>query len=143
MKKIKQTTNDNCFQACIAMLLDLDINDVPEFFSGGKEWDSKKQGEWLKRKGYYALEVELIYDEETEGKVNNVGGWDEGSLMILTGESPNRPNLLHAVIGVGNKEGGIDYKFDPHKSNSFLKGKPKYITFLVARFPYHFERRKG
>jgi hypothetical protein len=64
MKKIYQTKWDkdkgNCFQASIASLFELELNEVPDFCNEFKEYDKQWHEEfnkWLKRFGYCCLTV--------------------------------------------------------------------------------------
>lgn len=116
----------NCFATCIAMLLDMSINDVPNFVAGGEFWWEDFQ-KWLGERNLLAIEIDC--------EVQHMRDLPVGQLVILTGEA-NR-GLLHCIIasyrGVDEK-GYMTWNFehDPHPDDTFIK-KIEYICFIVRK----------
>lgn len=118
MKFVDQTTfgeeNGNCFSACIASILELNIEEVPTFVAE-KNW-YKAFTEWLKPRGYYSMYWNIKdYDESF---------LDDFGICILGGQSP-RGDFLHAVVAEGRK-----VIHDPHPSRNGI-GKLTDVMILV------------
>lgn len=108
----------NCFQCCVASVLELPLEEVPHFCKDDRwplnfyEWlDSKGYG-WVELKGcdFYSFSENLGYH-------------------IISGPSP-RNKGLHGVVGLNSEP-----YFDPHPDKTFLKGEPKdwMYGFLVRK----------
>ena len=113
MKPVDQTIfgfdEGNCFQACVASIFELPLNDVPNFCSllGECDW-FKSLNKWLEYRGFYCLHFEL----------NRLDPWRPPGMFILGGLSPRAPKCVlnlddycHAVVAVG----GV-ILHDPHPS---------------------------
>lgn len=90
------TTRGNCYQAVLATLLDLPLDEVPHFVDieergGPCYWNSSIQ--WLWERGYV-----VYYNEEPP----------TGKFYFVTGKSP-RGDFYHVVIG---RDGALAH--DPH-----------------------------
>lgn len=100
-------TPGDCFRACLAMLLGVDLTDVPHVVSYVSWWDLTRRtvGELLPGfdVGCYAPEFPLYPDAEPR-------------LVIASGPSPRGP-FAHAVI-VDARTG--DLVHDPHPSRAGL-----------------------
>ncbi len=88
----------NCFQACVASLFELPIEDVPHLMVFGHLWFDYLQ-EWLEPLGYYALDIQ--YNP-------SMAQWIKG-YWIATGVA--KREILHSVIYLGDK-----LVHDPHPS---------------------------
>lgn len=138
MNKIDQTKfgkeNGNCFSACVAMLLGMDLDDVP-FFMGNEPapWLSKgdmdvedwfgKFNAWLKQRGWFAVMVTYHEDD---------GTWEFGP-HILSGVSPRSTDddiFHHSVVAIGD-----EVFHDPHPDRSELRTCDDRI-FLVPLEPW-------
>ena len=125
MRPIRQTTfppNGNCFAACIASLLELDIERGPNFAhlqeATGPFSTVRAANNWLQQFGFSILEVERpelgnLYFE-----------FVENALLICSG--PTMRGTHHAVIYRGNK-----LAHDPHPSGAGLERIDK--AWLVFR----------
>ena len=114
MKPVKQKDFEQgggCFRACIASLLEVTYEDVPEF---NDDWYTK-YNEWLIKRGYYLLMVDywvlIAYPPV---------------YYIAGGPSPRSNPNGHAIIRYEN-----DDVFDPHPDNTFLEGIPEQVYFLI------------
>lgn len=112
----------NCFATCVAMLLDMSINDVPNFAASEGDWWNDFQ-EWLRLRGMFAIEMDCN---------RGLRPFPIDTLAILTG--PARRGFDHCVIagyaGV-NEDGLLQWKFlhDPHPDDSFIS-RIDFICFL-------------
>lgn len=128
-----------CMAACVASILEIELNDVPEFFdsrwpSCQNAWDHAKQREWLAERGYGVVEFKL-----TENTMWPPTG---GILCILSGPSPRSVlDTLHAVVARTQYDtaGPFELVHDPYwsgihgpKMHRFFNGQePTIVTFLV------------
>jgi hypothetical protein len=125
--RIKQTEfgfgNGNCWQACIASILKMELNDVPHFAKDTEGWWKNTQ-KFMADRGLYLLEVPI------ENGIISVSEIPDGIHLILSGKSP-RGDFNHSVIGKKLKEKFI-YEFDPHPDETFLDGPPKFASFVAT-----------
>ena len=114
----------NCFNACIASLLNINIDDVPvlDSFQDG-EW-SAQLNEWLYPRGLVYFDIRIAKSEA------GLFFKDKDFYHVLTGPSPRLPGLDHCVIG---RKGKIVH--DPHPEGTGLIDKQTYLTIgiLVMR----------
>jgi hypothetical protein len=115
----------NCFATCVACLLDLAVEDVPNFVTGEDWWEDFQK--WLEEKNLFAIEIDC--------EVQHMRNLPLGQLAILTGEA-NR-GLLHCVIAAYDgvdKNGYMQWRFihDPHPDDTYIK-KIEYICFIVRQ----------
>lgn len=111
MKPVDQTIFGpelgNCFAACVASVLELPLEDVPNFCEGGDHGWFDRLRAWLRPRGLWALTCKL------GGKPGaSDGGWYPEGLHIAGGQSP-RHACLHAVVARGN-----EIVHDPHPSRA-------------------------
>lgn len=132
MIPVKQTTlhdPDNgkygdCYRASIASILELPINEVPNFNAIAKSdetifWDEVTK--FMESRGLTILSTQA-----------NSGRWLSGDTYhIISGPSP-RNNGYHAVVGHNGQ-----IVFDPHPSNDGLVGDPMEwrYEYLVVSTP--------
>lgn len=109
-----QTRNCNCLQACIASLLELNLQDVPDFneYSDDIWWEELMI--WLNSKGY---SLEYIYESPPEN-----GGYYITSLTF----SFHKRNQGHAVIFRNGKVvhdpwEKVFYNYNDAEINGFYK----------------------
>jgi len=99
MKPVIQTLKNNCFAACLASLLEIGCDDVPNFV--GEDTESKwldKCSVWLKEKG-----LALIMIDET---LNSY--WLRGDVpCIFSVDSPRGEGKRHAIVGMWREDKGV------------------------------------
>lgn len=116
MKPVMQTIfappKGNCYQACIASLLELPLDGVPNFADGPRSrfWD--RVDDWLESQGLQVLHI------------NELNGFEIKGYHIISGKSP-RGNWRHATVGF---QGEIVH--DPHPEGGGLKEIEAYEVFL-------------
>lgn len=112
MKTVDQTIvgeNGNCMAACIASLLEIEIDEIPNLSEEG--WLSRLN-EWLGNFGLFYMELSL---PQTYWSGMKYWGYH-----TICGKSPR--GLLHAVVGLQGK-----MVHDPHPEKSgLIVGKLEY-----------------
>ena len=125
MTPIKQEHPKGCFQACIASMLDLSLEAVPDFCApgfGGRDWWGGFLA-WCAGRGLCPVEVYLKAGSIHFAEI------PDGVFCVLSGVSP-RGNYLHSVIARSEKN-LLKIVFDPHESNAGLSGHPTSALFFV------------
>ena len=91
-------TGMNCFQACIASILELTLEEVPDFVN---KYDSfiVKTGEWLGERGYMLYYITLATS-------NNPIHMSDGSQYYIQGGTYK--GIGHCIVASGN-----DFAHDP------------------------------
>lgn len=125
MKPVTQTVTGpkgNCWAACLASLLELDISEVPDLQAYDKHanW-MHLTNEWLATFGYGFMEF------TSEPEFFSVFGLN--TYHIICGPSPRRTEieteLSHAVVGLNGK-----MVHDPHPSGDGLTSVSVYAVLL-------------
>ena len=125
MKEFRQTIfgeGGNCFATCVAMILNLSIEEVPNFVVEEDWWENFQK--WLVERNMFAIEI------DSKGGMRPL---PTGVHAILTG--PADRGLSHSVIGeyAGTNEEGLlmwNFKYDPHPDNTFIS-KIEFACFIV------------
>ena len=103
----------NCLAACIASLLEISLNQVPEFEEMDREdWQSALLDFLLNR----GKTLSILYDE-VDFKLEEAGD----SCYIANGRSPRDLDVRHAVIFKNGK-----LEFDPHPSGDGILTEESY-----------------
>ena len=122
-------TSGNCFQACLASLLERKLEDVPHFMLKHDTYREDMDA-WLLKQGMWYIEARV------DGEVGIIT-LPSNSLCIISGPSPRFPSVSHAVIGRTRESGSvlIDFIHDPYKPDPrFFDGKPmQWALFIGGR----------
>lgn len=110
-------------QACIASILEVTIDQIPEFMKDGFDAYEDNLSKWLKDMPFTLLEIRFIGEE---GKINYI----ENGFTIITGESPRDSNYNHAVVCWNG-----EIVHDPHPSRDGIVGNIKSHTVFVLKDP--------
>ncbi len=125
---VKQDKPTNCFQACVATVLGLSINEVPDACDGAI-WDWNAFQNWLARKGLQAIEIAF-------GNGGTIYPVSVPVMCILTGLSPREcVTGHHAIVAYYIGMEGFQLFHDPHPENSWLEGELTHATFFVPINP--------
>lgn len=106
----------NCFAACVASILELGINDVPNYHS--EEW-FQQWNEWLKPRGLMLLTFAI--------QPGNT--WRPAGFSIIGAKSP-RGDWIHAVVA---RDGQVVW--DPHPQRDMGLGEWVDWTIFQALDP--------
>jgi hypothetical protein len=123
MTPVKQTkfgTEGNCFNACIASLLDLKIDQVPELQGWEDEQWITELNEWLINRGQVYFELRIAKTESTLFFRN------KDFYHVLIGQSPRLDGYDHCVVG---RKGIIIH--DPHPDNIGIVDNDSYIKIGI------------
>lgn len=110
------TGNGNCFDACLASLLEIPLWMVPPFHQMyGRRDRAARISDWL----------EIIFGLDVERTNPMESALPE--FYIVSGESPRNAKTNHAVI---YRDGVLAH--DPHYEGKGIVGSPQVIYYLVA-----------
>jgi len=113
----------NCFQACVASVLNLALDDVPDFCNLYKDNWWNMFVDWLLMRGYTAVLV------DARGK--KYADWfGPGSVAIVTGESPRNSDLDHSIVVYCTNTGRKKHH-DPAPCGGGISGPAKDIIFIL------------
>jgi hypothetical protein len=110
-------TIGDCHRTCVAMMLDLDRDEVPHWTE--ENWENvpitcELEKAWLKERGYAPLYLK-IFAPTVDEVLNWVGFQNPDQYYIFTGKSAN--GLAHCVIALGDT-----IVFDPAIDDSGIVG---------------------
>jgi hypothetical protein len=109
MKLVTQTKfpqRGNCFRACMATLLSIDIDQMPPF-------EEQSINVWIPAKTWL-LKHELTL-------VNYHSDFPPNGYSIAVGASPRNPDIQHAIVAINGRE-----YFDPHPSRAGIAKIDRY-----------------
>lgn len=109
MKRVYQNTDNDSFAACIASLLEIEIESVPVY----DNW--KDYNKWLNKRQLSLVKIPAIYFD-----------FNSKFHFIVTGRNPFEENLTHSVIYFQKK-----MIHDPNKDKIGLS-KLLYNVFVIA-----------
>jgi hypothetical protein len=122
-----QVPGGDCFRACVAMVLKLPNEELPNFYWDSPEatwWEDFQS--WLAVRNLMAVEYKLLPE--------SVMPFVPGVPCILVGPSLRFPGVEHCVVGVTSTR-GFHYLHDPHASEKYFDGPPTSFLFFVALRP--------
>lgn len=111
----------NCMAACVASLLELDLDNVPNFAADPRDTWWQGFQEWLVDRGWVAVVLD--------------GDYPWPGYSAASGKSP-RGDYKHLVIHRGGK-----LVHDPHPAGTGLAGEPEDQWVLVPLDPGEWVRR--
>lgn len=128
-----QAERGNCFPACIASLLEIELSDVPHFYALHDKPDPDDPN-----RDYVNIAAFL----RDRGCCIATFTWPlhpvhavalRGTHAIFSGKSPRLEGCQHAVVGriFGNE--GWALAHDPHPSGAGIDGEPEFIE-VITRF---------
>lgn len=120
MKPVHQTNFDpkigNCMAACIASILELPIEIMPNFHNDDEAHDNTWYIDWQRWLEPYNIQL-LTFQAG--------GDWDPTGYSILAGQSP-RGEWNHAVVALNGK-----VVHDPHPANTGVRDRREWTVFTV------------
>lgn len=122
---VRQNLPTNCFQACVATVLNIPIEEVTDACDGAK-WDWDAFQDWLAFRGMQAIEIGF-------GNGGTIYPVRKPVICILAGPSPREcASGQHAVVGELLGLEGFRLLHDPHPSDLWIDGEPSHATFFVG-----------
>jgi len=144
MKPISQTIfgdgKGDCFRACVASILEIPHEEMPNFCIETGDW-IEKANKWLGPRGVAIFDVTL----DKDGSMRNVTAMCDGMHVIISGKSP-RGDFHHAVVGRYVLVDGLhqlEYVHDPHPSGDYLDGPAQAITLFLSTNPAELRSSRG
>lgn len=128
MKPLHQTVTEpgkgNCLAACIASILEVPIEAVPDLDCGR---DIAALKAFLATRNLAPI---WIHAPDLQRRYVGL----DPCYCVLIGPSPRRPGVMHAVVG---SPMGYGYSFvhDPHPSGTFIAGDPVSVLYFGALDP--------
>ena len=112
--------NGNCFNACLASIMELPIDHFPPYWKWGNEWLAEYNSFLRKHHGLQLLVL-----------LPNVDLWQDGggflqSYHVISGTSSR--GIAHSVVGLNG-----EMVHDPHPDRTGLE-KANYWEFLIKTF---------
>lgn len=123
MHFVTQSTETNCFAACLASILEVPIDSVPKG-ADGATWNLLEVQDWLN------TEFDLQALEITFGSGGTIYPLSYPIVCIVTGKSP-RGDKQHAVVAETCGLDGFKLIHDPHPTGMMIEGDPLFATFFV------------
>lgn len=141
MKPVMQTLfgkgKGNCYAACIASILEIPIEDVPNFCAQSQYNWHKAVADWMSVRGLRIIALEFSTRKGLWGGEALKRCWTYGlggEWVILSGLSPrstDRANpMYHSVVGQP-RGWGFRMVHDPHPDGTGLRGHPWGVEFIV------------
>lgn len=133
MKKVYQTLVDNkrgnCMQAAVASLLELELEQVPNFIEAGEEWGKIWFGFW-KDQGLEDYPVEISKDVHDTTLLKRVAEFDGGfnGYFYATVPSQTFEDTTHAVIVDKN----LKVVHDPNPNQKALELNPEDVLSILV-----------
>lgn len=136
----------NCWSACIASILEIDVADVPNFCHHelGPKW-FKRTLRWLTSRGIGVVHIQKAQTVFLKNPILVDG------FCIVTGKSPRsnpdskrgeEDDWLHAIVGKSYVEecpegylARLDFVYDPHPSGAMIVGDVHEVTILIPPAP--------
>jgi hypothetical protein len=133
MKKVFQTIVDkkhgNCMQAAVASLLELELEQVPNFISYGEDWGKVWWNFW-DEKGYSYYPTTIVKSKRGTEELKNVAKFDKGinGYFYATVNSQTYSDGTHAIIVDEN----LNVVHDPNPNQLALKLTPDDILSIMV-----------
>lgn len=123
---VMQTTPTNCFRACVATVLNVPIEIVPEECDAAR-WDFDVFSRWLLYE-HKMQTVEIVIHDQNQPVVSQV---EYPVLCILTVESNEPTTGKHCVVAHTNGRDGYTVLHDPSSEKNRQYGKLLFVMFFV------------
>lgn len=133
----------DCFATCIASILDMPLESVPNFRRLQSENDRlcmiTEADKWLRQQGKRFISIEMYEPRgghnTSQVLMNRLFFSNPDDYVILSGESPRKnadgSKKYHCVVGRADCW-GFEMIHDPHPDNTFLVGQPYGVKWIVG-----------
>lgn len=119
----------NCFPACIASILGVDLSDVPHWY--GQDTAGDGDADWWAIVAWLQGRGTTIFAWDWSGLSDFMHRSLTGAVVILSGDSPRFVGTSHAVIGQLDGRGGWRLLHDPHPSGDGISGDPSMVELVI------------
>jgi hypothetical protein len=119
LQEIKNFKNGDCFRACVASILHVDVGDVINFMEEGEDRFFDLVSDYNKQEPHVLIDLTASRE---------VGRMLTGVLCIATGTSPRNDKHNHSVVWKGEM-----MVHDPHPSGDGITGDPKLFTVVIPK----------
>ncbi len=124
------TKTGNCFQACLASILEVPLDEVPHFMTMRGDW-FEHFNNWMAERGLFTVEVSLNAEKI-------ISCLSPRQWVIITGRSSR--GCDHAVVGRSSDDEanpGFLLIHDPHPSREFFEDRePELVMFMGISSSY-------
>lgn len=111
-------------RACVCSILELPINEVPNFMENGYHYYDEMINDFMDSKGLVSIEFSVEKESDLDVWHNKLAD----SYYIAVGKSP-RADINHAVVYYGNK-----MVHDPHKDRAGIEN-ILYVSLILKKDP--------
>lgn len=134
---IVHPTDGNCFQACLASVLEQPLGSIPHFLRlYGQPLMLPKARAWLTENFGLSL---LTVNVQGINRTRILRPFTPGSLVLVSGQSHTFEEATHVVVGrITNDVNDYELVHDPNPGGLGLKGEPFYYYYFVAVDPAKF-----
>jgi hypothetical protein len=137
MRKVDQSRfgfpHGNCFAACVASLLGISIEELPDLNACTGDW-TRPLNRWLAQYGLAYVEMctetNAFYTRLPRGLHAILGG-----LSPRHTKTPEGQSIHHAVIGCADGKWAFEIVHDPHPSRDGLDGPVESVGFILPLMP--------
>lgn len=126
---LTETGEGNCLSASLASVLELSLDEVPDFVKEHGLNYYHAVNEWLSQFGLMWLRVVVPPDS-----LPRFRPLPAGAICLVTGHSP-RGQGNHSIVATIEDGWNVKLLHDPHPSGRGIVGKPWFIEFLVPMDP--------
>lgn len=123
----------NCFAACVASLLEIGIDDVPDLGHCDGDW-TRPLNRWLAERGQGYIEFDTAEKTPYYRLPRKL-------YAILGGQSPRHIEdsdgelVGHCVVGIVDDAWGFKVVHDPHPSRDGIEGRVESVAFILQLDP--------
>lgn len=133
MKKVYQTIfgkpNGNCFQACIASMLECELNDIPNFMKDGPDHFKHNLKEWENKMPFKLFDIKFEDQETKEYYIKNY-------ILIATIDKMYGNDRTHSVIMKDSKI--IHDPMPVNKRGDMKITDPIFYTIFAPKEPHKY-----
>ena len=126
LRPINQTIckfkNGDCFQACVASILEQSLGAIPAFMKDGED-------NFLANLNNFGDDIGIRFIDLAIKDKSLL----RDCYSIACGKSPRNPDKRHAVVYFGDK-----IVHDPHPFNDGIVGDPEFYTMFIIKDPATF-----
>ena len=121
MQTICDFENGDCFRACVASILELPIEKIPNFMGNGPNFFDENIRKWGDENKIRMIDIQF-HDEENRDKSL------KDCYIIASGKSPRNNDFMHSIVWFNGK-----IIHDPHPDKNGIVGNPEIFTLFILK----------